>query len=39
MIKMLLMPLTGQDNPLLCPYFCYYLKWVYDNEMFTIETL
>ena len=36
MIKMLLMPLTGPDNPLLCPYFCYYLKWVYDNEMFTI---
>ena len=30
------MPLTGPDNPLLCHYFCYYLKWVYDNEMFTI---
>ena len=30
-----LMPLTGPDNPLLCHYFCYYLKWVYDNEMFT----
>ena len=29
-----LMPLTGPDNPLLCHYFCYYLKWVYDNEMF-----
>ena len=29
------MPLTGPDNPLLCHYFCYYLKWVYDNEMFT----
>ena len=35
-IKILLMPLTGPDNPLLCHYFCYYLKWVYDNEMFTI---
>ena len=22
------MPLTGPDNPLLCHYFCYYLKWV-----------
>ena len=30
-IKILLMPLTGPDNPLLCHYFCYYL----DNEMFT----
>ena len=30
------MPLTGPDNPLLCHYFCYYLKWVYDNEMFTL---
>ena len=30
------MPLTGLDNPLLCHYFCYYLKWDYDNEMFTI---
>ena len=30
------MPLTGPDNPLLCHYFCYYLKWVYDNEMFTV---
>ena len=30
LIKILLMPLTGPDNPLL-----YYLKWVYDNEMFT----
>ena len=29
------MSLTGPDNPLLCHYFCYYLKWVYDNEMFT----
>ena len=35
-IKILLMPLTGQNNPLLCHYFWYYLKWVYDNEMFTI---
>ena len=35
-IKILLMPLTGLDNPLLCHYFYYYLKWVYDNEMFTI---
>ena len=33
-IKIFLMPLTGPDNPLLCHYFCYYLKWVYDNEMF-----
>ena len=30
------MPLTGPVNPLLCHYFCYYLEWVYDNEMFTI---
>ena len=37
-IKILLMPLTGPDNPLLCHYLCYYLKWVYDNEMFTMET-
>ena len=29
------MPLTGPDNPLLYHYFCYYLKWTYDNEMFT----
>ena len=29
------MHLTGPDNPLLCHYLCYYLKWVYDNEMFT----
>ena len=36
LIKTLLMSLTGQDNPLLCHYFCYYLKWIYDNEMFTI---
>ena len=35
-IKVLLMLLTGPDNPLLCHYFCYYLEWVYDNEMFTI---
>ena len=35
-IKALLMPLTGPVNPLLCHYFCYYLEWVYDNEMFTI---
>ena len=28
--------LTGPNNPLLCHYFCYYLKWVYDKEMFTI---
>ena len=33
--KILLMPLTGPDNLLLCHYFCYYIKWVYDNEMFT----
>ena len=36
MIKIPLMPLTGSDKPLICHYFCYYLKWVYDNEMFTI---
>ena len=35
-IKILLMPLTAPDNPLLRHYFCYYLKWVYDDEMFTI---
>ena len=35
-IKILSMPLTGSDNPLFCHYFCYYLKWVYDNEMFTV---
>ena len=35
-IKILLMSLTGPDNALLCHYFCYYLKWVYDNETFTI---
>ena len=33
------MPLTGPDNPLLCHYFYYYLKWVYDNEMFTIGNI
>ena len=33
--KILLMPLTRPDNPLLCHYFWYYLKQVYDNEMFT----
>ena len=35
-IKILLMPLTGPDNVLLCHYFYYYLEWVCDNEMFTI---
>ena len=30
------MPLTEPDNPLFCHYFSYYLKWVYDSEMFTI---
>ena len=35
-IKIYLMHLTGPHNPLLCHYFCYYLKWVYDNEIFTI---
>ena len=30
------MSLTEPDNPLLCHYFCYYLEWVYDNEMCTI---
>ena len=33
--KILTMPLTGPDNPLLCHYFCCFLKWVSDNEMFT----
>ena len=35
-IKILLMPLTGPDDPLLCHCFFYYLKWVYDNETVTI---
>ena len=35
-IKILLIPLTEPDNPLLYYYFRYYLKWVYDNETFTI---
>ena len=35
-IKILLKPLAGPDNLLLCHCFCYYLKWVYDNEMFSI---
>ena len=35
-IKILLMSPTGPHNPLLCHHFCYYLKWVYDNGMFTI---
>ena len=30
------MSLTEPDKPLLCHYFCYYLKWSYDNEMLTI---
>ena len=34
-IKILLMFLTGPDNPPFCHYFCYYLKWVYANEIFT----
>ena len=38
-IKILLMPLTRPDKPLLCHYLCYYLKWVYDNEMFTIGNI
>ena len=29
------MPLAGPDNLLLCHYFSCYLKWVYDNEIFT----
>ena len=38
-IKILLKPLTGPDNPLLCHYFCYYyLKWVYDSEILPLET-
>ena len=35
-IKTLLKPLTEPDNPVLCHNFCYYLKWVSDNEMLTI---
>ena len=35
-IKILLMHLTGPDNLLLCHYFSYHLKCVYDNEIFTI---
>ena len=35
-IKVLLMPLAGPNNTLLFHYFCYYLKWVYDNEMFNV---
>ena len=35
-IKIILMPLTGPDNALLCHHFSYYLKWVHANEMFTI---
>ena len=31
------MPLIGPVNLILCHYFCYYLKWVYDNETFTFE--
>ena len=34
-IKILLRPLTGPDNTLLCHYFCYYLEWVYDSKIFT----
>ena len=30
-IKILLIPLSGPDNPLPCHYFCYYLKWVYNT--------
>ena len=30
------MSLTGPDKLPLFHYFCYYLKWVYDNEMLTI---
>ena len=33
------MSLRGPDNPLLGHYFCYYLKWVYDNEMLTIGNI
>ena len=35
-LKANITPPTGTDNPLLCHYFCYNLKWVYDNQMFTI---
>ena len=38
-IKILLVPLTRPDKPLLCHYLCNYLKWVYDNEMFTIGNI
>ena len=36
LIKILLMPLAKPDSPLLCHYFCCYLRWVFDNEMFTV---
>ena len=35
-IKIFLMPLTRPENPFLCHYFCDYLEWLSDNEMFTI---
>ena len=35
-LKANITPPTGTDNPLLCHYFCYNIKWVYDNQMFTI---
>ena len=35
-IKILLTPLTGPDNPLLCHYLFYYLEWIYDNEIFLL---
>ena len=38
-IKILLMPLTRPDNPLLCHYIYFYLKCAYDNEMFTIKNI
>ena len=33
------MPLTGPDNPLHYHYFCYYLNWVYDNDITIGDTL
>ena len=33
------MALTRPDSPLLCHYFCHYLKWVYNKERFIIENI
>ena len=33
------MALTRPDSPLLCHYFCHYLKWVYNKDSFIIENI